>query len=167
MNQLYSIRRARATDLPAIYVGELDYIRQIEPQQEARWKDGMRFHLKQWTDGLERMFIAECAETQAGYCFWEVHGETAVLASIYVTPDRRGTGLGRQLLARFIADAHAQGFSKLTLGVMADNPARRLYEKAGFIHTHDERGYRHYVYATSHAGEVSAATAIMDSGLRS
>ncbi|WP_144143515.1 GNAT family N-acetyltransferase [Paraburkholderia sp. BCC1884] len=160
MNQLCSIRRARATDLPSIYVGELDYIRQIEPEQEARWKDGMRFHLKQWTNDLDRMFIAECADgaegadPQVGYCFWEVHGEAAVLASIYVTPQRRGSGLGQQLLARFIADAQAQGFSKLTLGVKADNPARRLYEKAGFVYTHDEHGYRHYLYSMSPVDEM-------------
>lgn len=149
MKSLYSIRRARVTDLPAIYVGELDYIRQIEPQQESSWRDGMRFHLKQWIDDLDRMFIAECAGTLRGYCFWEVHGEAAVLASIYVTPERRGSGLGQQLLAQFIADAHARGFSKLTLGVKPDNPARRLYEKAGFIHTHDEHGYCSYVYPTA------------------
>ncbi|WP_181156977.1 GNAT family N-acetyltransferase [Paraburkholderia sp. BL21I4N1] len=143
------IRRARATDLPTIYLGERDYIRQIEPQQEARWTDGMHFHLKQWTNDLDRMFIAESGESAVGYFFWEVHGEAAVLASIYVIPDRRGNGLGQQLLAQFIADARAQGFSQLTLGVKADNPARRLYEKAGFSYTHDEHGYRHYVYPTA------------------
>ncbi|MFM0213593.1 GNAT family N-acetyltransferase [Paraburkholderia sediminicola] len=149
MKPLYSIRRARATDLPAIYLGELDYIRQIEPENEARWRDGMHFHLKQWTNGIDRMFIAECDGTQAGYCFWEIHDEAAVLASIHVTSDRRGSGLGRQLLARFIADAHAHGFRKLTLGVKADNPARHLYEKSDFIYTHDEHGYCHYVYTTA------------------
>lgn len=151
MTSLYSIRRARATDLPTIYLGELDYIRQIEPQQEARWIGGMHFHLKQWTNDLDRMFIAEAGsgDTAVGYFFWEVHGEAAVLASIYVIPDRRGNGLGQQLLAQFIADARAQGFSQLTLGVKADNPARRLYEKAGFSYTHDEHGYRHYVYPTT------------------
>lgn len=149
MTSLYSIRRARPTDLPTIYLGELDYIRQIEPQQETRWTGGMQFHLKQWTNDLDRMFIAESSETAVGYFFWEIHGEAAVLASIYVVPDRRGDGLGQQLLAQFIADARAQGFSKLTLGVKADNPARRLYEKAGFSYTHDEHGYRHYVYLTA------------------
>ncbi|ASL48156.1 L-amino acid N-acyltransferase MnaT [Burkholderia sp. AD24] len=149
MTSLYSIRRARPTDLPTIYLGELDYIRQIEPQQETRWAGGMQFHLKQWTNDLDRMFIAESGDTSVGYFFWEVHGEAAVLASIYVVPDRRGNGLGRQLLTQFIADARAQGFGKLTLGVKADNPARRLYENAGFRYTHDEQGYRYYVYPTA------------------
>jgi [ribosomal protein S18]-alanine N-acetyltransferase len=143
---VYAIRRAVPTDLPTVYLGELDYIRQIEPQHEARWTNGMQWHLKQWTNDLGRMFIAEQGALPVGYCFWEVHGEAAVLASIYVIPDQRGHGLGGTLLDQFIVDAHAQGFAKLTLGVKPDNPARRLYEKAGFTHTHDDGGYRHYVY---------------------
>jgi ribosomal-protein-alanine N-acetyltransferase len=147
-NNPHSIRRARPTDLPAIYVGELDYIRQIEPQQEARWKDGLYWHLKQWTHNLERMFVADCGEASAGYCFWEAADDAAVLASVYVPPDRRRSGLGGALLAQFIADAKAQGFGKLTLGVKPDNPARRLYEKAGFNYSRDDGGYRHYVYSS-------------------
>jgi [ribosomal protein S18]-alanine N-acetyltransferase len=140
-----SIRRARLTDLPVVYEGELDYIRQIEPEHEARWRDGMRFHLAQWIDDLDRMFVAERGTASTGYCFWEARGDAAVLASIYVLPDERGRGLGRRLLAAFVADARARGFRNLKLGVRADNPARHLYETAGFRHTHDERGYRHYV----------------------
>jgi len=146
MKSRYSIRRASVTDLPAIYVGELDYIQQVEPEQESNWRKGLRFHLKQWIDDLDRMFIAECANAHAGYCLWEVHGDSAVLASIYVTPSQRGNGLGQQLLARFIDDAHAHGFGKLTLSVKPDNLARSLYERAGFIYTHDEHGYCKYVH---------------------
>ncbi len=146
MPEPYSIRPATATDLPLVYTGELDYIRQIEPQQETRWQSGMVWHLKQWTGNLSRMFIAECGDTAAGYCFWQIHDDAAVLASIYVLPDRRRTGVGATLLAAFIHDAQAKGFDKLTLGVKADNPARRLYETSGFAYTHDQAGYRHYLY---------------------
>jgi ribosomal-protein-alanine N-acetyltransferase len=146
MTDLYSIRRARATDLPSIYAGELDYIRQIEPEQEVRWSGGLYWHIKQWTSNLERMFIAECNGEASGYCFWEAHGNTAILASIYVQGARRRAGLGRRLLGEFIADARAQGFATLTLGAKPDNPARTLYEGAGFIYTHDNDGYCHYAY---------------------
>ncbi|RFU46584.1 GNAT family N-acetyltransferase [Paraburkholderia sp. DHOC27] len=141
-----TIRRAHPTDLPTIYAGELDYIRQIEPQQEARWSGALYWHIKQWASDLDRMFIAECNGEAAGYCFWEVHADAAVLASIYVQREKRGAGLGKQLLAEFIRDAHAQGFTTLTLGVKPDNPARLLYERAGFIYTHETGGYRHYAY---------------------
>jgi ribosomal-protein-alanine N-acetyltransferase len=146
MTDLNRIRRARATDLPAIYAGELDYIRQIEPQQETRWIGALYWHIKQWTNDLDRMFIAECNGEVAGYCFWEDQENVAVLASIYVLRDSRGVGLGRRLLAEVISDVRAQGFDSLTLGVKPDNPARALYEGAGFVYTHDNSGYRHYAY---------------------
>jgi ribosomal-protein-alanine N-acetyltransferase len=151
MTKPHSIRRARATDLPTVYSGELDYIRQIEPQQEARWKDALYWHIKQWADDLERMFVVQCDTEIGGYCFWEIHNDAAVLASIYVAPERRRDGLGKQLLASFMEDAQAAGFSTLKLGVKADNPARYLYERNGFIYTHDEGGYRHYVYDATKA----------------
>lgn len=146
MKNNYIIRRASATDLPMVYIGELDYIRQIEPDNEARWKDAIKWHLQQWTQNLERMFIAERGTEKIGYCFWEAHGDAAVLASIYVLPELRGAGLGGRLLDRYIEDAHEKGFGNLTLGVKPGNPAQRLYEKAGFLFTHDEHGYRHYAY---------------------
>jgi ribosomal protein S18 acetylase RimI-like enzyme len=140
------IRAARATDLPAVYAGELDYIQEIEPQEEDRWRAGTHRHLRQWTENLERMFIATSHEKAVGYCFWEEGDHTAVLASIYVSPDRRREGLGKTLLATFLADAQAKGFTNIVLGVKADNPARRLYEASGFVHSHDENGYRHYLF---------------------
>lgn len=144
----YSIRFAAATDLPFVYSGELDYIQQIEPQQETRWRSGMASHLRQWTGNLERMFIARIGDDAAGYCFWQIDADVAVLASLYVVPNRRRAGLGGTLLAAFIEDAQSKGFDTLTLGVKPDNPAQRLYELSGFTFTHDEAGYRHYRYTS-------------------
>lgn len=139
-----AIRRAGAADLPAVYAGELDYIREIEPEQEARWKEAIPLHLRQWTAALDSMFIAESAGQAAGYCFWEVHGGEAVLASIYVRPDRRREGIGRELLARFIGDAKDNSIAVAALAVRPDNPARKLYETMGFVHTRDAGGYCRY-----------------------
>ncbi|MGI4861636.1 MAG: GNAT family N-acetyltransferase [Janthinobacterium lividum] len=141
------IQAARATDLPFVYAGELDYIQQIEPQQEAQWKDAMIAHLRQWTANLTRMFVVEQENTVVGYCFWEIHGDTAVLASIHVISGKRRSGLGRLLLMKFLNDARAQGFNALLLAVKENNPARSLYEQSGFHHTRDEQGYRHYAHA--------------------
>lgn len=104
----------------------------------------MLFHLRQWTQDLDRMFIVECAGEYGGYSFWEIHARTAVLASIYVIPEFRRTGLGQLLLEQFVSDAKASGITEISLGVKADNPARYLYEQSGFVHSHDERGYCHY-----------------------
>jgi [ribosomal protein S18]-alanine N-acetyltransferase len=147
MNDDILLRPARATDLPEVYSGELDYMRQIEPEHEARWQQAMRAHLRQWTENLERMTVAERAGRFAGYAFWQVDGYAAVLASIYVARELRGAGLGRCLLERFIAEAGARGHRTLLLGVHRDNPARFLYEKSGFVFTHEDGPYRHYRYA--------------------
>jgi ribosomal protein S18 acetylase RimI-like enzyme len=63
-----------------------------------------------------------------GYGF--VDDDTPELA-IAVLPDHRGRGLGGRLL-RELLDSAASRFSAVSLSVRADNPARRLYERAGF-----------------------------------
>jgi ribosomal protein S18 acetylase RimI-like enzyme len=141
---MLSIRRGRATDLPTVYLGELDYIRQIEPQNEERWNNAIALHLEQWTAALKHMFVAEIGDRIVGYCFWEDHGDEAVLASIYVSPDHRRQGIGRDLLKRFIADAKRRKTHNATLGVQSQNPARLLYEKMGFVRTHYTEGFLHY-----------------------
>ncbi|TWT89049.1 putative acetyltransferase [Pseudobythopirellula maris] len=44
----------------------------------------------------------------------------------------RGRGVGRQLLAAVAAKGRELGCCRLTLEVLEHNPARRLYESAGF-----------------------------------
>jgi ribosomal protein S18 acetylase RimI-like enzyme len=45
----------------------------------------------------------------------------------------RGRGVGSSLLDALVAHARAEGHAALSLSVEIDNPARRLYERAGFI----------------------------------
>jgi ribosomal protein S18 acetylase RimI-like enzyme len=142
-----SIRRAHATDLAAVYAGEIAYIREVEPLQEARWKNAIPQHLLQWTAALDRTFIVEVAGEIIGHCFWDVAGGNAELASIYVGPAHRRRGIGRQLVALFLEDAKAGGMAMATLGVRPDNPARHLYEGLGFARMHDMDGYRRYSLA--------------------
>jgi ribosomal protein S18 acetylase RimI-like enzyme len=53
--------------------------------------------------------------------------------SIAVMASHRRQGIGRRLLAGLIDAGLAQGWSALSLSVSVDNPARRLYESAGFV----------------------------------
>jgi len=52
--------------------------------------------------------------------------------TIAVEPNVRGRGVGAALLAALIERAHADGLPALSLSVEQDNPAIRLYERAGF-----------------------------------
>ena len=53
--------------------------------------------------------------------------------SIAVIASRRHEGLGRRLLGDLIAASLAQGYSAMSLSVREENPARGLYESAGFV----------------------------------
>lgn len=52
--------------------------------------------------------------------------------SLCVMPDQRGHGLGRMLLDRLVIAAAARGVERISLSVEEDNPAVRLYRRAGF-----------------------------------
>jgi phosphinothricin acetyltransferase len=53
--------------------------------------------------------------------------------SIYVSKHARGRGVGRQLMARLIADSEAQGIWTLQAGIFPENAASiALHERAGF-----------------------------------
>jgi ribosomal protein S18 acetylase RimI-like enzyme len=52
--------------------------------------------------------------------------------AIAVRREARGTGAGRALLEELIGLAARDGLPGLSLSVEKDNPARRLYERAGF-----------------------------------
>jgi ribosomal protein S18 acetylase RimI-like enzyme len=58
------------------------------------------------------------------------------LHDLAVRSDMRGAGVGQALLAAVASKAHALGCCKVTLEVREDNaPARRLYERTGFVDT--------------------------------
>lgn len=60
-------------------------------------------------------------------------GWTCRLASMAITPEARGRGVGRAVLAHVIAEAQTRGDRTMVLEVIEQNePAVRLYEKAGF-----------------------------------
>jgi ribosomal protein S18 acetylase RimI-like enzyme len=70
----------------------------------------MRLRPSIWTSGLE--------------CY---------LAELYVVPDKRGNGLGRELLGEALRVAKEHGADYIDLGTSEDDvAARRLYESMGF-----------------------------------
>ena len=70
--------------------------------------------------------------------FGFVDEETPELA-IAVVPNKRGHGLGSQLLEALIQRARDDGFHALSLSVEPQNPALPLYERFGFRKV-DEHG---------------------------
>jgi ribosomal protein S18 acetylase RimI-like enzyme len=73
-------------------------------------------------------------------------GLECYLAELYVTPARRGQGLGRALMEAAIREARDRGADTIDIGV--DEPdliARRLYESLGFTNRADD-GSLMFVY---------------------
>jgi GNAT superfamily N-acetyltransferase len=75
-------------------------------------------------------------------------GLECYLAELYVTPARRGQGLGRALMEAAIREARTRGADTMEIGVdEPDHAARRLYESLGFTNrTGDDNGAVMYVY---------------------
>lgn len=52
--------------------------------------------------------------------------------SLWVTPEARRQGLGRELVRAVVSEARSRGLRRLSLSVEADNHARTLYSSEGF-----------------------------------
>ncbi|MDJ0340855.1 GNAT family N-acetyltransferase [Streptomyces sp. H10-C2] len=91
------------------------------------------------TGRVENLVSADGAEVTGWASHGPYRGEDAEpgdgeLYAIYVRPDLIGTGAGRALVGAVLTRAADRGFRRVRLWVLADNaPARRFYEKAGFV----------------------------------
>jgi GNAT superfamily N-acetyltransferase len=57
--------------------------------------------------------------------------------AIAVVPDLRGQGIGSRLLGALAVEARRTAVPRLSLSVSAGNPARRLYERHGYVPASD------------------------------
>jgi ribosomal protein S18 acetylase RimI-like enzyme len=60
--------------------------------------------------------------------------------SIAVASESRGRGVGSRLLDALVDVARGGGHRAVSLSVEPDNPARRLYQRAGFVRVADDGG---------------------------
>jgi ribosomal protein S18 acetylase RimI-like enzyme len=82
-------------------------------------------------DGGECVGLVDALGLEAG---------TVELAGLWVHPARRRSGIGEALTAAVVRWAVSARASKVALWVVEDNePARRLYRRAGFSETGDRR----------------------------
>ncbi len=78
----------------------------------------------------------------AGFLLGRILAGEAEVLTLAVHPDARRRGIGRDLLARFLARAAAGGAARAFLEVAEDNPgALALYAAAGFAAVGRRRGY--------------------------
>ena len=76
--------------------------------------------------------------------FKRIDGTHAEIKSMHVLSELRGRGLSRAMLDHLMAQAQAAGFTRLSLETGSQpmfEPARRLYERAGFTECPPFEGY--------------------------
>ena len=82
------------------------------------------------------------ASDALGFYIGEYVAGEATLMDICVLPSEQGKGYGKLLLLQFLAQAKAQGATKIFLEVRAKNiAAQMLYMNAGFIEINRRTGY--------------------------
>lgn len=134
------IRPARPDDVPAIWqlIRDLAEYERSLPEVTATQAD-----LHSSLFGPDPAVFAHVAEHEgevAGFALWFLNYSTwtgrhgIYLEDLYVRPDLRGTGYGRQLLAELAALCVERGYARLEWWVLDWNkPARGFYEKLGAI----------------------------------
>jgi len=142
------IRPAESRDLQSLAEFALA-LAQVHIQVDARrfvlpGAGGDAFFFEFFKGELERvetsLFSAEDQSTPVGYAFIRIEPAnveglcetSAWLHDLYVDPQFRGRGVGRQLISAAIESAAQLGSSSLMLGVSPTNTqALRLYEQLG------------------------------------
>lgn len=85
--------------------------------------------------------LAHLDGVTAGFALARIVADEAELLLLAVEPGARRRGVGRALLADFIAGAGARGAGRLHLEVRDGNPAIRLYQAARFTLAGRRRNY--------------------------
>lgn len=108
----------------------------------GQWEAKLRAARSAHRHVCEQIIVADGRD--AGYVVWGSDADDTVrVVDIAVSEDRRGVGVGSAALQQFLdrADRRAgDGRAVVSLHVEHDNPARRLYERLGFVEVaRDER----------------------------
>ncbi len=94
-------------------------------------------------DLLTSPLVFCCAES-GGFAMGRAVADEAELLTLAVDPAGRRQGLGRRLVAAFLAEARARNATRAFLEVVPDNDAAiALYRQAGFMPCGRRKGYYH------------------------
>jgi GNAT superfamily N-acetyltransferase len=149
----HDIRIASRDDADAI--GRLLYAFNREFDEPAPAPSVLATRMRLLLDGGDTvvLLVGDGLEGPAGLAvlrfraaIWST-GLECYLAELYVTPDRRGQGLGRALMEAVLREARGRGADTMDIGVdEPDVAARRLYESLGFTNRAGGDGPAMYVY---------------------
>jgi ribosomal protein S18 acetylase RimI-like enzyme len=144
------VRLANRDDAAAI--GQPLYAFNREFDEPAPPPDALAERIRQLLDGGDTLVLLAgagpdgLAVLRLRPAIWST-GLECYLAELYVTPARRGQGLGRALMEAVLREARNRGADTMDIGVdEPDLAARRLYESLGFTNRSGGDGPLMYVY---------------------
>ena len=130
--------------LREVELGDLSRLARLHAQcfPEDRWDARALAELLAMS-GASGHLVEESSKTlPLGLILDLMAGDTAEILTLGVAPSSRRQGIARMLLDDLAARARTAGAKQVTLEVAADNlPARRLYERGGFVETGRRPGY--------------------------
>ena len=145
-----NIRLAGRDDADAI--GRLLYAFNREFDEPAPAPSALAQRVRQLLDGGDMLVLLAgdgpdgLAVLRFRAAIWSA-GLECYLAELYVTPARRGQGLGRELMETALREARGRGADTMDIGVdEPDLAARHLYESLGFSNRSGGDGPRMYDY---------------------
>lgn len=128
-------------------VGDLvaEHLAEMEPTAPACSRHALS--VEQFADPAVRLWVAESADGRlvGSVALKDLGGGHVELKTMRVSPDERGTGLGRRLLAHALDTARASGATRMSLETGAGEvfgPARGLYRAHGFVDCEPFGSYR-------------------------
>ena len=132
-----TIRHATIEDVPLVFrlMRDLAEFERI-PHEVVATEDVIRESLFGEKPAAE-VILAEYEGRPAGYAIYFHNYSTFVgrpglyIEDLYVSPECRGKGIGRALLARCAAIARARNLGRVEWAVLDWNPAREFYEHVG------------------------------------
>jgi ribosomal protein S18 acetylase RimI-like enzyme len=144
------VRVANLDDAAAI--GQLLYAFNREFDDPTPEPSALAVRVRQLLDGGDTLVLLAgtgpdgLAVLRFRAAIWST-GLECYLAELYVTPARRGQGLGRALMEAALREARNRGADTMDIGVdEPDFAARRLYESLGFTNRAGGDGPLMYVY---------------------
>jgi predicted GNAT family acetyltransferase len=140
MKLAFEIRRLGPEDWGLLRRARLDALRDAPEAFGEKYEDAFGLAVEDWRNRLINVnwWVAEYNETVASMAALKLRHSTNVydLMSVWTRPEMRRLGLAEQVIQSAIPATTQQHGERVVLFVVADNmPARRMYEKAGFVAT--------------------------------
>lgn len=138
------IRRVRESEWEELRNTRLRALSDAPDAFESRYADAVQRADDWWIDWARRsaggegqaMFLAWNDDAPIGIVGAFVEGGRCWLISMWTDPSVRGRGIGTGLIEAAADFARTCGHAELQLAVRFENePARRLYERCGFLET--------------------------------